>query len=435
MKLSAIFILTVFLLLSTNLTAQWERVSQFNLGSDTLAMNDIYFKDAGTGFTVLTNTGVIFSMGGRILKTENGGQSWDTLRAFQDTIPMNITFTSENIGYIVCSIPPMSEMGIMKTVDGGDNWVYISAIVTANVFVQDIYFYNDDVGIYSTSGYSSITYDGGFNWSQINSNPHGGAYRSYLKDSIYVGTGGALLFYSTDTSQSYISDTLEWGGSSNYIFYDDGNFYVSISGNQGYLYDYPIYNFGIIAQYNINTGLSGLYHFPYQRTRCIAKSGDYLYSGAQDSEGGENRFLKSEDGGYTWWSQQIIEPETPSTLGVRKIVCVNDTVCYGMDGSYLYKTTNGGGPLMELKGLHYSNVKENQIGNDIQIFPNPATDVVHIQSTQKIKQIQVLNFSGKVLLTDNNGDTSIDVSQLSNGIYLLQLKTENGTVVRKLVKE
>jgi hypothetical protein len=76
------------------------------------------------------------------------------------------------------------------------------------------------------------------------------------------------------------------------------------------------------------------------------------------------------------------------------------------------------------------------ITTQIQTTPNPATTQVHIESPIKIESYTLNNTSGTqvqsgVLDATNN----IDISQLPQGIYFLQLQLENGQrVVKKLVR-
>lgn len=72
----------------------------------------------------------------------------------------------------------------------------------------------------------------------------------------------------------------------------------------------------------------------------------------------------------------------------------------------------------------------------IQTSPNPATTQVHITSPVKLESYTINNTSSTqvqsgVLENDNN----IDISQLPQGLYFLQLQLENGQrVVKKLVR-
>lgn len=67
------------------------------------------------------------------------------------------------------------------------------------------------------------------------------------------------------------------------------------------------------------------------------------------------------------------------------------------------------------------------------IFPNPASDIVTISSEVAVESVEVYNALGQKVLT---GTTStVDVSKLQNGIYMVQVKFEGGmSATKKLVK-
>lgn len=66
----------------------------------------------------------------------------------------------------------------------------------------------------------------------------------------------------------------------------------------------------------------------------------------------------------------------------------------------------------------------------INIYPNPATDKVFIETTKSI-QIQLLNLQGKILFEKYiKSNEYIDVSYLNNGIYFLK---SEGISIQKLI--
>jgi len=71
-----------------------------------------------------------------------------------------------------------------------------------------------------------------------------------------------------------------------------------------------------------------------------------------------------------------------------------------------------------------------------RIFPNPIGNYLTIESKQKAT-IEIYNIEGQILKTINIADkqTSIDVSDLAGGVYIIKAKTEKGVAVRKFVKE
>lgn len=76
-----------------------------------------------------------------------------------------------------------------------------------------------------------------------------------------------------------------------------------------------------------------------------------------------------------------------------------------------------------------------------QIYPNPTKDNLHLSSNEETGNLNVKIFTaeGKLITIQNskfNKETFIDISKLSNGIYFLNIKDENGkTEIKKFLKE
>jgi hypothetical protein len=81
----------------------------------------------------------------------------------------------------------------------------------------------------------------------------------------------------------------------------------------------------------------------------------------------------------------------------------------------------------------------NDVSNHIVIYPNPASNQLHVDFIEKCSSSAATLYSmqGEVILSSAilNQKNSIDISQLSSGVYLLQVKTTEGTIFRKVVKE
>lgn len=73
--------------------------------------------------------------------------------------------------------------------------------------------------------------------------------------------------------------------------------------------------------------------------------------------------------------------------------------------------------------------------NGMAIFPNPVKDVLTINYDKAISQIDVYDVNGKLVKTITTVDNTINVSDLSEGVYMLNIQTEEGLIVRKIVKE
>lgn len=71
----------------------------------------------------------------------------------------------------------------------------------------------------------------------------------------------------------------------------------------------------------------------------------------------------------------------------------------------------------------------------ISIFPNPTTGIVSIESKEEIKKIKILNNLGEEMLSIIENKKNIDVSNIPNGIYLIEINTNNGFIREKFIKQ
>ncbi len=74
----------------------------------------------------------------------------------------------------------------------------------------------------------------------------------------------------------------------------------------------------------------------------------------------------------------------------------------------------------------------NKINSDtkVRMYPNPATDVIFLESKAKIQSVNIFDITGKSVMSLKNSDKleMISVSSLSKGIYLVNVRFEDGTV-------
>ena len=81
--------------------------------------------------------------------------------------------------------------------------------------------------------------------------------------------------------------------------------------------------------------------------------------------------------------------------------------------------------------------KQNTAIANWQLFPNPATTEINIIH-EEVATIELLDLSGRVIYTENVNNsiqTSIDVSNLPTGIYMVRLKDEGISSIKKLIVE
>lgn len=71
----------------------------------------------------------------------------------------------------------------------------------------------------------------------------------------------------------------------------------------------------------------------------------------------------------------------------------------------------------------------------IQIYPNPATDSIQIYTPENIEVLSILisDIRGNRIISSYS-NSQIDVSNLSKGVYLINIETNEGSLIKKLVK-
>jgi hypothetical protein len=89
--------------------------------------------------------------------------------------------------------------------------------------------------------------------------------------------------------------------------------------------------------------------------------------------------------------------------------------------------------LFRKEALSVSNVNL----NTINIYPNPATEQVTLSSTNTIASVELFNSLGQKVLNLNadSNSVTINIANLSKGIYTIKTNTDNGQSVSKLIVE
>ena len=73
----------------------------------------------------------------------------------------------------------------------------------------------------------------------------------------------------------------------------------------------------------------------------------------------------------------------------------------------------------------------------LNVYPNPTNSVLTVQSDDQLIRISILNGLGQELLQFDSIDTmpfTINLTSLPDGVYFVNLKSDSGTVVQKIVK-
>ena len=89
---------------------------------------------------------------------------------------------------------------------------------------------------------------------------------------------------------------------------------------------------------------------------------------------------------------------------------------------------------ISLEGVRQTlNTDENTIP-DFVVYPNPVTDVVHINHRLKNLDYKIYGIDGKIIQKGPLESDEINLSHLTSGLYLLQLEGDGKSETKKILK-
>jgi hypothetical protein len=98
---------------------------------------------------------------------------------------------------------------------------------------------------------------------------------------------------------------------------------------------------------------------------------------------------------------------------------------------------SGTGNIFYVK-LSYSTLglSNNTKASQLRLYPNPVSDQLYISSEdQKVENVVIYSLSGTVVKSIISEVDSVDVSNLATGNYLVKVVTDEGVVVKKIIKK
>lgn len=87
-----------------------------------------------------------------------------------------------------------------------------------------------------------------------------------------------------------------------------------------------------------------------------------------------------------------------------------------------------------------TNIEENTLESSLSIYPNPANDqlTLSIGEIEQNVEVRVLDISGKLVQQTSinaNSIRNLDISNLEDGVYLLQLINGDDSAIKKFIKQ
>lgn len=93
---------------------------------------------------------------------------------------------------------------------------------------------------------------------------------------------------------------------------------------------------------------------------------------------------------------------------------------------YLNVTNSGDGS--------HVGIEDAAVAVDFNIYPNPVADRLNIVCSDQVREVNVIDITGRTVI-GAGAETTVDVSGLSAGVYMIRVATENGIGTQKFVKE
>lgn len=182
---------------------------------------------------------------------------------------------------------------------------------------------------------------------------------------------------------------------------------------------------------------------------CIASDGSYLIfnSNRSDSYGEDDLYISFKND-TDEWGTPINMNSSGVNINVKDHWSINPSL--SPDGKYLFYNFHNATGLLphiywvsteiidDLKQIDLgTSIKENN-PSCLKIYPNPVHNILHIENSDlsiKETNYQLINLSGKIVKQGKEESETIDISGLSKGVYMLQIKTSKENFSKKIVIE
>ncbi|WP_340112592.1 T9SS type A sorting domain-containing protein [Maribellus mangrovi] len=391
-------------------------------------------------------------------KTDDGGATWSPgkINNTPDGALFSVAVINSNVCYFLWQNWNSGDARIYKTVDGGANWVLSYRNITPGVWLNSIAFWNENEGIATGDPIDGeflvvTTSDGGSTWEKV-----AGEYIPNPKDNEvgFTANGGTSLavqgdgnvwfgtFNQTNSAPVRIFRSNDYGNTWNAVTTP-----ISTNGEASVI--------ATIAFKDSLTGFAGVNIYPYS--------------------GSDSTLLQTTDGGYNWSFVESFLPINPNTIafipGTNSLFVTSlQGTGFSEDGGLTWRlvsteilapmsfgSTNSGwagGNFEERQVVKYygdfvTSIPANAIPYsrhfDLdQNYPNPFNSITQInydllEATQV--QLSLYDLAGRKIkiLVDEHQQQGLhsfqfNASNLHDGIYIYELRTEESIQSRRMIK-
>lgn len=310
--------------------------------------------------------------------------------------------------------------GVFLSSNNGSLWTALNNGLPGNSVVTSIVVKDTCIfaGLYTNMGIDGVfmSCDNGDSWTAVNNGlPFDSSANGYT--IMGLGVNGANIF--TQPRKHGIYTTINngdlWASVNNGFQNDPNTFSFASNGSNifiGNTYGVFYSNNNGGNWTNNNNGLYG------SGVLALEIDGNDIYGGTS------NGVCKSSNNGSLWTNV--------STNGIASLTVNSFTIC----GANIFAGTVTSGvwkrPLSEMTGVSEINSSR----NSIVVYPNPVMNELTINASQN-SEIKISNITGQTAKTifSSNKMTSVDLTDLASGIYIVTVKSDNDIVTKKIIKE
>lgn len=403
----------------TSFAQSWNQISV----PTSARLNDIDFASNSVGYIVGDSA--------TILKTTDGGVNWVKLNAtfngvsFGDLNISDIDFVSETIGYLVLD---GGTYGTAKTTDGGLTWATVPNNNTNQCFPMSVYaFAEDDFMVGGSDCFQGATINKVQmpNWTTQTVDYETFNTDHFVKQMDFNGNLGLAalnneyMLRSTDFGANW--DTVSVGLSPGSVLTS-----VMMGSNDTIYAGYNEQGAGFGILFSVDGGASwnqdinsATFFYPTYFGFTESNSGE-IYCGAQPSNSGAGLIFELQNG---FWNYEMVDQP------IYALDSYGNDVTFGI-GDSGYVVVNQ--PLGSLS------FEENTFeSSEAMLYPNPTQDAIHWDCANcEVVQIQIRDISGRVVFSSKNPTIhSVSTSNLPDGVYTMEIHSKEIVHTSKFIKQ
>lgn len=381
----------LFIIIAIPLHAQWD----LQVSGVTATLVDVH--------SITDDFVVAIGADGTIIKTIDGGLNWVQKPSGTTSYLNDVQFGSPNIGYI------LGTNTLLKTIDGGESWTSIEIEGTNNFDVLSCL--NEDIFYISDNCVIKKTINGGISFETLpNVNIQG-----CMREMQFINE--SIGFFKDDFDLYKTND----GGLTWTIIYNNIFSFFFVNENTGFI------NSGGELSKTTDGGENYTYleTIFFRMDKIFAPSENIVWGVPKNFYFGDSlRIMRGEILSANEF--QMILNNGPL---FTSIYFANPTIGYAIAGTNIYKNAAG-----NLLGINKLNSKET-----IKIFPNPASTEINIvlnHESAKRFIVKIADSLGKTLYSEsyaNKDSVLISTASFSKGIYFITIDSVDKKQVKKIV--